>query len=196
MSLNYIGISHFPVLHRQFSSPTATVSLDPSPIPSQDLTQDNKDVLLERLNDLVLRLSKDRSVEDSTISAIHTGVDRIELLLKAREKGGHKKPPSVGNDVREDTFWAPLSPTRNVMMRFPDSPISRHAVTREATISTERAIEIAKSAEELASRVSATVVDLQVRREESDVSPSLLPCFKSFEGSRLPWNCNLFRTPG
>ena len=174
MSLQYIGISHFPVLHRQFSSPTSAVFLE-SP-PSQDLTQDNKDVLIERLNDLVLRLSKDSSLEDSIVSAIHTGVDQIELLMK-KEKRSHKKPPSVSSDIKiskgsgEDTFWGPLTPTRSVRMRFPESPTSpRHSVHREAQMTTQRVIELAKEAEELASRLSTTVVELQARKIESDVS--------------------------
>lgn len=208
MSLQYIGISHFPVLHRQFSSPTSTIFAEPSPTPSQDLTQDNKDVLIERLNDLVVRLSKDSSVEDGVVSAIHTGVDRIELLLKNREKGAHKKSPSPGSD----TFWGPITPTRNVRMRFPESPSSRYSLTREAsfansefngreqlpgsptshrqsitheaTMSAERAIEIAKSAEDLASKLSATVAELQVRREESDVSFTNIQSFSPSKGSK------------
>jgi hypothetical protein len=191
MSLNYIGISHFPVLNRQISSPTTTVFSEP-PTPSQDLTQDSKEVLIERLNDLVARLSSD--IEDSIVSEIHRGVHRIELLLKKnKEKGTHKKSLSVGSE----TFGGPLTPTRNLRMHFPESPSPRPSITREAslaasfkgpdqlndsptshrqsvnresTMSAERAIEVAKSAEELASKLLATVAELQVRREESDVS--------------------------
>jgi hypothetical protein len=173
--MNFIGISSFPVLHRQFSSPTSTSLLESSS--SQDLTQDNKDVLIERLNDLVLRLSKDRSVEDSIISAIHSGVDRIELLMKGREKENQKKSPQVSNESKhargnsEDIFWgSPLTPTRNVRMRFPDSPTSpHHSVHRRPRMSADRAIEIVKSAEDLSSKLLATIMELQVRREESDV---------------------------
>jgi hypothetical protein len=176
MSLQYIGISHFPVLHRQFSSPTSTILLESSP--SQDLAQDNKDVLIERLNDLVLRLSKDSFLEDSTVSAIHTGVDRIELLMKGKGKENQKKSPLFGSEFKlsegnaEDVFWGPpLTPPRNVRMRFPDSPTSpRHSVHRQPQMSAARVIEIAKSAEDLASKLLATVSELQVRKEESDVS--------------------------
>ena len=188
MSLNYIGISHFPVLHRQFSSPTSTVSLDSPRTSNQDLTQDNKDVLIERLNDLVFRLFKDSSVEDSIVSAIHTRVDGVELLLKNKEIERHKKSTSLGNEISsesgEDPFWGPLTPTRNGRILFPESPTSprhsREATTgkeprpssysREAAIGIERVIEIAKSAEELASKLKVTVAELQVRKQESDVS--------------------------
>jgi hypothetical protein len=163
------------VLHRQFSSPTSSVFVES--LASQDLAQDNKDVLIERLNDLVVRLSKDGSLEDSAVSAIHTGVDQIELLMKSKEKGSHRKSPSVGSETRvqkgsgEDIFWGSLSPTRSVRMRFPDSPTSpHHSVHHVPPMNAQRAIELAKEAEELASRLSTTVAELQVRKEESDVS--------------------------
>lgn len=171
MSLHHLGIAHFPVLHRNFSSPTSTILLGSSP--SQDLAEDNKDVLIERLNDLVVRLS-DSSLEDRTISAIHTDVDRIETLIRYR--GTHQSPP-VGSDSKaskgsvEDVFWRPLTPTRNISMRMPDSPTSpRHFIQYAAQMSTQRAIDLATSAEELASKLSETVAELQVRKEESDVS--------------------------
>jgi hypothetical protein len=161
------------VLHRQFSSPRSSVF--PESPGSQDLAQDNKDVLIERLNDLVLRISKDSSLDDSIVSAIHTGVDRIEMLMKGRENG-QKSPqansePKLSNSNTGDTLWGPsLTPTRNVRMRFPDSPTSpRLSVVRQPEITTERAVKLAKEAEELASRLSKTVAELQVRKEESDV---------------------------
>jgi hypothetical protein len=185
MSLQYLGISHFPVLHRQFSSPRSSTFPESPPI--QDLTQDNKDVLIERLNDLIIRLAKDSSIEDSTISAIHNGIDRIELILKNRKIGTHKKSPSFGSDIQafkgggEDAFWGPLSPTRNARIQFPDSEslperepsspkLAHHFVIPEVRMSPDHAIEIAKSAEEVASRLSVTVAELQVRKEESDAS--------------------------
>jgi len=177
--MSFIGLSHFPVLHRQFSSPTSTV-LESSP--SQDLTQDSKDVLIERLNDLVLRLSKDSSIEDSTLAAIHTGVDRIEGLMKGREKETQKKSPQVGSESKhsrgnsEDILWgSPLTPSRNIRMRFPDSPTSPpNSVHRRPRMTADRAIEIAKSAEELSNKLLATVIELQTRKEESDHIHDLL----------------------
>lgn len=168
MSLHHLGIAHFPVLHRQFSSPASAVLLESSP--SQDLAEDNKDVLIERLNDLVLRLS-DASLEDRTLSAIHIEVDRIETLI--RERGTHPSP-RVGSDSRaskssgEDVFWRPLTPTRNISMRIPEPPTSpRHFIQYAAQMSTQC---LATLAEELSSKLSETVAELQVRKEESDVS--------------------------
>jgi hypothetical protein len=164
MSLHHLGISHFPILHRQFSSPTHdSFNSNPSP----DLTQDNKDIVIERLNDLVLRLSKptSSSLDDRTVTALHSQVDRIEVLIRGAENGkipDHRDaddtrspaPLSVGG---EDAFWGPLSPARQVGMWLPQprSPVPDRAIMT--------------AADELASRLAATINELRVRREESDV---------------------------
>ena len=183
LGLGSPGISHFPVLHRQFSSPTSTIVLESSPS-QEDLTQaqDNKDVLIERLNDLVLRLSKDSSFDDGIVSAIHAGVDKIELLMRSKEKENQKRSPQAGSESRhsrgnsEDIIWgSPLTPSRNIRMRFPDSPASpRPSLHRQPQMTADRAIEIAKSAEDLSNNLLATVTELQTRKEESDVSTLMI----------------------
>jgi hypothetical protein len=167
MSLHHLGIAHFPVLRRQLLSPTT--STFPDSASSHDLTQDNKDVLLERLNDLVLRLSKDDSLEDTTVTAIHSEVDRIEGHIRVRRR---QRIEDVAAR-EEDTYWGPLSPSRGVRMRLPNSTGSspRHSILRESSsqITLSQAAEVAKVAEELASQLTATVGELQTRKEESDV---------------------------
>jgi hypothetical protein len=175
MSLQYLGISHFPVLHRQFSSPASTGLSDSSP--SQDLTQDSKDVLIERLNDLVLRLSTTNVLEDSAVTAVHSQVDKIELLLKGEEK--HQKPShsrsgsGLSKSQEDDPFWGPATPTHNIKMRLPDASIGsqRPSLHRNLQMSPAKAIELAHAAEDLASKLSVTVEELQCRKEESDVRP-------------------------
>lgn len=171
MSLHHLGIAHFPVLHRQFSPTASTFS---APSPARDLTQDSKDVLVERLNDLVLRLSKDSSLEDNAVTAIHSEVDKIELLLH----GGERRRGSRGTEnttlsVEDDTFWGPRSPTQSLRLRRPviirGSP--RQAAHNESPMTPAKAVELANAAEELASQLTKTVAELQTRKEESDVNP-------------------------
>ena len=174
MSLQYLGIAHFPVLHRQFSSPnTHRDLLEPSA--NQDITQDSKDVLIERLNDLVSRLSKDISLEDSTVDAIHAGVDQIEVLLH----GGDKPRVASGNlessqakDMGEDVLWAtPLTPTRNMRMPLADqSAKTSPSFTHQPHITIAKVDEMAKAAEDLAMKLAATVLEFQARMREADVS--------------------------
>jgi len=178
MSLGRLGIAHFPVLHRQFSSPTS--SRFPESPPSQDdLTQDNKDVLVERLNDLVQRLSKHgASVEDKAVTNIHHLVDGIETLMREKPKVLNLDDMDIeseNGDTREqDSLWRPAlprSPIQNIRMRLPDSWRSpQPSASPIQEINTSKAADIAREAEELASQLAKTVAELQIRREESDVS--------------------------
>jgi hypothetical protein len=182
MSLQYLGISHFPVLHRQFSLPTNGALSDSSPS-QQDLTQDSKDVLIERLNDLVLHLSTSQELEDGAVTAIHSQVDRIEMILRGEEK--HKKPsPSLSGTgmSRDDPFWGPVTPTQSIKMRLPDtftgnqrSPLYLNL----QEVSSAKAIELAQAAEDLASRMAVTLEELHRRKEESDVSSWEVSCTNS-----------------
>jgi hypothetical protein len=173
MSLQYLGISHFPVLHRQFSSPTKGVFSDSSPS-QQDITQDSKDVLIERLNDLALRLSSAKELEDGAVTAIHSQVDRIEMILRGEEKHKKLSHSRSGSRVsKEDPFWGPATPTQNMKMRLPDASIGnqRPPLRRDLReLSPTKANELAREAEDLASRMSFTLEEFQRRKEESDVS--------------------------
>ncbi|PMD44982.1 hypothetical protein L207DRAFT_577929 [Hyaloscypha variabilis F] len=179
MSLQYLGISHFPVLHRQFSSPIRGSFSESSPS-QQDLTQDSKDVLIERLNDLVQHLSTAQELEDGAVTAVHSQVDKIEMILRGEEK--HKKPDhsrsssAVSRDGH-DPFWAPATPTKSMRMRLPDmSTGSQRPPLRRnlQELSSAKASELAQAAEDLASRLSATLEEFQRRKEESDHVHDLL----------------------
>ncbi|KAG4430464.1 hypothetical protein IFR05_014053 [Cadophora sp. M221] len=169
----YLGISHFPVLHRQLTSPTCDKFQEP---PDEDFTEDSKDVLIDRLSDLVLRLSKVSSLKDGAVSAIHKEVDKIEILVKGVEKTNSprtqmsRKISGLSND---EDFWGPPTPTQNIKMRLPVlSQNSSPRIVFEPPPS--KAVEVAKAAEELSSKLSSTVAQLQVRKEESDRIHDLL----------------------
>ncbi|KAL3422442.1 hypothetical protein PVAG01_06598 [Phlyctema vagabunda] len=191
MSLNYLGISHSPVLRRQFSSPptaaAATIATAASAASSKEttpdqenVTQDSKDVLIERLNDLALRLAEDR-LEDAAVSVLHKEVDRIELLMRAR--GGDARPAAPGRlgsqngqssgskNGDEDVFWGPATPTRNVRMGIPQSlqqpKLNEDMVAPAPRITASRATELATSAEALVSQLTEAVSEIQARRDES-----------------------------
>jgi hypothetical protein len=172
MSLQYLGISHFPVLHRQFSSPTSRSFSDSSP--GQDLTQDSKDVLIERLNDLVLRLSTTNELEDGAVTAVHSQVDKIESIVRGEERQQRPSHSRSGSGIsrtkEDDPFWGPATPTQNVKMRLPDMSFPPRRPARHASVaSPAKAIELAQAAEDLASKLAVTIEELQNRKEESDV---------------------------
>lgn len=174
----HLGIAHhLPSLHRQLTSPTANGF--PKAVPDEDLTEDSKDVLIERLNDLVARLSNARNIDDVAVTAIHSQMDRIELIVRREERHQSPLDGTVASlDVLrdEDNFWGPPSPSQSLRMRLPPKPgsavLPQHQ--RELSMSTAKAVKIAKEAEELASILSTTIKELQTRREESDVSISIV----------------------
>lgn len=127
---------------------------------------------MDRLNDLILELSKAKDLEDGAVTAIHSEVDKIERLI--RRQDGHTPQHSPGRLApprEEDTLWGPPTPTQSIKMRLPHmSPsLAQSPFFNEPPI-TSKADEVAKAAEELASKMAVTVTELQLRREESDVS--------------------------
>lgn len=170
----HLGIAHFPVLHRQLTSPTSATFRETSP--NEDLTQDSKDVLIERLNDLITQLSQANSLEDGAVSAIHSQVDKIERVLRGGDAQTPRSPGLLETPREDDTFWGPATPTRNLKMRLPHiSPKSGHSpVYNEPKMDTSRAAEVAKAAEDLSSKLATTVAELQKRKEESDQVHDLL----------------------
>lgn len=167
--MSHLGIAHFPVLHRQLTSPTSKTFREVSS--NEDLTQDSKDILVDRLNDLILQLSNTNSLEDGAVSTIHSQVDKIEQLIR-RQNGHtpHQSPRYLEASREEDTFWGPATPTQNLKMRLPISQISSYsAVAKEPQMSTAKAGQVAKAAEDLASKMAITFAEMQKRKEESDV---------------------------
>jgi len=159
----HLGIAHnLPALRRQLTSPTTSAFPSGAPAAEQHLAEDSKDVLIERLNDLVSRLSSAHSLDDRAVSTIHAQVDRIELLVQREERqqsplpdGGEQEEGrgklSLPRD--EDTFWGPPSPSQSLRMRLPPRPAALargQGKQREAPMSTAKAIKLAEAAEELA----------------------------------------------
>jgi hypothetical protein len=139
-----------------------------------DISEDNKDVLIERLNDLVQRLSTDHSLEDKVVSRIHREMDNIEILMLKADVA-----PIISNELatkkgeiffpeQNNGFWRPKTPTRKVSIPMPAS--SSVSVPKEERMSTAVATQVAKEAEELATQLSRSIAELHQRKEEADVS--------------------------
>jgi hypothetical protein len=183
MSLHFIGIRDFPVLHRQFSSPHARLSESPT-TSTHDIARDSKDVLVQRLNDLANHLMAEEALNDEDITALHTDVDRMERVMKKsvgvpQEELSHERrsPSSIGalRDHEDDLFWGPpFSPSRKVTMRLPDSPVQEsHAkLQRSLEMSPRKAVLLAQEADSLNEQLSRALRELQARKEESSVGHS------------------------
>jgi len=181
MSLHFLGIRDFPVLHSQFSSPPSkegvyTASLES--VQSPELAQDSKDVLVERLQDLASRLLTEDNLKDEDVTALHVDVDRMERVIQhsrsshEHKMGGSRPGSGLGISSRghdEELLWGPLSPSRNVTMKSPETPTKdvRPKPPRNLEMSVKKTTLLAGEAEKLFERLSKTVAELQQRKEEA-----------------------------
>jgi hypothetical protein len=159
-------------------SPTAVTSE-----PRQDTALEEKNALIKRLNNLVLCLSKDSrtALDDTTIRAIHSEVDNIELLLGDEtrdtdlddEDEQEQQASRPSQNVQDDDLRSPLTPSHGSQMSTkPTSHTPSPTLTRAPTMTVLRALEIASAAEQLTSQLTTSIKELQKRRDESEVHPS------------------------
>ncbi|KAI1136592.1 hypothetical protein F5Y05DRAFT_414851 [Hypoxylon sp. FL0543] len=124
LSLYSLGMSPLSPMRRQFSSSLARSSSLPPPEtdrPEQDeLVQDSKDVLVQRLNDLVTQLNQQDHLKADSVYGLHAKVDEMERVLSRRDHPLRRtpqrsRPTSLilqGSKNEHDPFWRSLSPRR------------------------------------------------------------------------------------
>lgn len=149
--------------------------------PRQDESLDKKNALIERLNNVVRGLSKDSitSLSDSTIQTINSEVDVIESLLGNDETdAAHDEDENDFNDpetfinMGNDASRSLSTPSKEPCQpSAPVSPVASPKTLSEPDIIVPQALKIANAAEQLASQLTASIQELQKRREESDVHP-------------------------
>ncbi|KAJ5038144.1 uncharacterized protein L3040_007013 [Drepanopeziza brunnea f. sp. 'multigermtubi'] len=140
--------------------------------PNEDLTQDSKHALIDRLNRLVLRLSSVGSLKHRAISTIHSQVDKIEILVSRVEIKRPSQPlcKLSLNIPREDGLLGHPAPNRILEIENTTVSTKPHfedgmnpGVSNNTPNNTAK---LAQAAEDLASRLSTTVVELQERKVE------------------------------
>lgn len=157
---------------------------------NEDLVEDSKDVLIERLSDLISHLMQSQSIKDDTVAAMHSEVDKIESLVQKAER--NQSPflddpfgvLSISKDLSPlhspsrppfSPSRPPLSPSQSLRMRMPPrSRAPKPAKSPEMALA--KATQIAKEAEKLATTLSETVKELLLRKEEADVSSKSRIC--------------------
>lgn len=136
LNLYHLGIGSSPLssLRRQFSSSFSSKRVSPvvtrdgaveaddelsedgfgnrDPSPGNegdddDFSQDSQDVLLERLNDLLNRLSTGRSLEGANLTTLHAKVDEMEKVLSSDH---HRKPARPGRVQQRRSILQLASP--------------------------------------------------------------------------------------
>jgi len=179
MNFHPFRMAHSPDSHRH-PSPDTTVS-------SRESAQDNKDVLVQRLNVLAIRLMEEDDLDDEDIIKLHKDVDKLEQMVDismARNQNyndHYDEQSPVTDDGEEelvgDVFWEPPSPSwgepsREITMRMPATLDNNSRTVSD--MSTEKAIAIAAAAGALQSQLSKSIEELYLRNEESNHIHGLL----------------------
>lgn len=159
-------------------SPTAVTSE-----PRQDAALEETDALIKRLNTVVLCLSRDSrpALDDTTIKAIHSEVDHIELLLRDETRDADldnedepdQNDSQPSQNVEDDDLKIRLAASHESQIPTePATDASSPARRPPSVMTAQRALEITSAAEQLTSQLTASIKELQKRRGESEVHPS------------------------
>ncbi|KAI1418103.1 hypothetical protein F5Y13DRAFT_199193 [Hypoxylon sp. FL1857] len=135
LSLHALGMSPLSPMRRQFSSPLlrSSSSLQPPEADhseQDDLVQDSKDVLVQRLNDLAAQLNQQDHLKEDSVYGLHAKVDEMERVLSRRDHPLRRTPQRsrptsliLQNSKNEhDAFWRSLSPGR-IMPSISNQPL-------------------------------------------------------------------------
>lgn len=117
-------------------------------------------------------------MDDKAVTNIHHLVDGIETLMREKPKA-LPVDESDNESESEDTTGPerllspplPRNPIQHMRMRLPDIwTTPQPPVPPQQEVNVSKTVEIAKEAEELALQLTKTLGELQIRKEESDVS--------------------------
>ncbi|OBT63971.1 hypothetical protein VE03_06004 [Pseudogymnoascus sp. 23342-1-I1] len=179
MSLHFLGIRDFPILHQQLRSPTT--QLPRSRDATEDLTHDSKDVLIQRLLDLATHLQS-QDLRDGDVSLLHRDADSMERTLRQspvlRQEPSFQSFTSAGSGGswggEEERFWQPLSPSLKGPSRMFEVSRAPSRAGPANGLSASKSALLAEEAEALLVQLTKTVSELKERREESEHIHDLL----------------------
>ncbi|KAI1817590.1 hypothetical protein GGS20DRAFT_531849 [Poronia punctata] len=192
-----------PLHRRPFSTPVIKTS---SPFPQsdedsesdsdRDITQDETDILVQRLNRLALRLSRQRHTKGQNINTLNTKVAELEDILNT--PGGLSRPgtrrgnfrrPSPGEDYDGESSWegnyldsARPSNMSSISSSTRTSPGAKAAVNKEDSAGTKaraskltvtEAEQVIAEAKVLHENLEAVMANLRDRQEETEHIHSL-----------------------
>ncbi|KAI1373761.1 hypothetical protein F4677DRAFT_188531 [Hypoxylon crocopeplum] len=201
LNLHSLGMSPFSPMRRQFSSPftRSSSSLHPTDAEhseQEDLVQDSKDVLVQRLNDIAVKLNQQDDLREDSVHNLHAKVDEMERVLSTRDHPFPRRPqgsrPNSSmlqhSTMEGDPFWGSLTPGR--IPSIPNIPLptqkssstqteevpvtSSTKARREPRMSQAQASRVVAEAQDLARGFEDVISSLRARQEESDHIHSML----------------------
>ena len=186
MSLHFLGIMpRSPGLQRTFSPSQSIASPTPSS-PEQDVAQDNKEVLLERLTDLVQRLQDEDHLDNSSVTTLHKRVDDMETIFRSKQRTlrparslrsmrSFTMSPEVNKDDSMHLSKTPPPPPERALFRDASGRNSEPSLVLDGTFKPDDAIKLSQQAADLLASLNKAVAEFQERKEETNVSRSPVP---------------------
>ncbi|KAI2468265.1 hypothetical protein F4781DRAFT_443651 [Annulohypoxylon bovei var. microspora] len=190
-SLHSLGMSPFSPIRRQFSSPLIRSS---SPLHSpeaehsdeEELVQDSKDVLVQRLNDLAAQLNRQDHIKGDDVYGLHAKVDEMERVLSTKDHPSRwtprrSRPTSliIQSTSRNELDPFGVSPKLGRMMpSIPNIPLpiqkSSSTQTTGHQMSAAESGRVVQEAQNLCKELEEVVSNLRARQEESDARSHLV----------------------
>ncbi|KAI1753712.1 hypothetical protein F4782DRAFT_495426 [Xylaria castorea] len=160
----------------------------------EDVAQDSRDVLVQRLNDLAARLSQQHHVKDEDINVLHDKVVELENILYTPNDSSKREPPplSLGDsdqdgsnhswdlphpdsllpsDVSSLASPRPSSPSAKTGV---DHQTQRKAKSRASRLTVAQAKQVLAEAHDLHKSLEVVISNLRDRQEETEHIHALL----------------------
>ncbi|KAI0147840.1 hypothetical protein GGR57DRAFT_476003 [Xylariaceae sp. FL1272] len=197
-----LGVSPLSPFRRHFSPVSARSSSSHQRSDSyrseapDDLAQDSRDVLIQRLNDLASKLAQRPHVDDENISAMHARVDEMEnalvtpgyrLSINAHQPGILAQSPSYDGDESSSPWDTPgeanrllgspikfTSPAGNADQVIPDTTKANAKPTKTSKMSVAQAQRIVAEAQDLQKGLETILTNLRTRQQETEKIQELL----------------------
>ncbi|KAI0440974.1 hypothetical protein F4803DRAFT_443653 [Xylaria telfairii] len=180
--------------------PSNSGHLDPDHGNYDDITQDSRVVLVQRLNDLATRLlSRQHHVEDESINVLHAKVDELEDALYTQDYSAKREtktprlpPPTTGGDDEDggDLSLGPLHlgsmlPSDVSSLASPKKPslsintgaghqAPKKAKSRASKMTAAQAKQVVTEAHDLHKSLEVVISNLRDRQEETEHIHALL----------------------
>ncbi|KAI1846451.1 hypothetical protein JX266_007348 [Neoarthrinium moseri] len=201
-SVSLRSLRMFPLspLQRRFSASYARSSQSPRSdadgVNHREIDADSRDVLVQRLSDLAVRLNSDDEVQGNSLNAMHAQVDDLEAVLSRDSRsstGRHRRNHSFisqdghDHDVFSATLghtWLNLHPPNKIStnttsaapLRPEEISQSTKADSQGSAVPDSRRVEhILNEAKNLQETLESVVGSLKARQEEQEVMWTDLP---------------------
>ncbi|KAI1271536.1 hypothetical protein F5Y07DRAFT_382734 [Xylaria sp. FL0933] len=182
-----LGMSPLSPLRRHFSPPSPLAPSSPlypqSDPDHENVAQDSKDVLIQRLNDLVARLNQDRhGAEDENLHTLHAKVDELENVLdsrayraKARHDGKDRNRLSWESPDSTNLLPSDVSSLASPARPSPSAKAEADSQAKKTSnLTVAEAEQIVAEVQDLHKNLEVVISNLRDRQEETEHIHALL----------------------